>query len=239
MRFVLLDLLRVVAICLVVLSHTIPPFTDIIDFFGQNTDIGFVGVSIFIILSGLCLQLSSKKISLKCFFKKKILRIYPLFWSAWAFAVVVAVFLKMPFSLFDLGCSFFGVCGFVGNFFSPILIQGWFIGLIVSLYILFPLLSKAMKKHPFACLFLLFCISLTSKIVISQYVFIGHRSLDWFPLSRVFEFGLGIFLAIKVSSKTLACLNWLPGRKIIVFLGRHSFLIYLFHPTIILLLKAI
>lgn len=243
MRFVLIDLLRFAAVALVILVHFFQltgnslGSTSLIDFFGQRTSIGGIGVSIFIVLSGLSLQLNKKNQSFKDFFKKRVLRIYPAYWMAVFFAMAIHFFLLKPFSLLDLACTVAGFCAFIGLWGGAILSVSWFVGAIVCLYLLFPFVSKAMQSKPIAWLVLLFCIALLSKIVISQFVFIGARALDWFPLSRVFEFGLGIFLAIKLPG-VWSKFDWLPFAKAINFLGKHSFELFLFHYPLLELVFA-
>ena len=85
-RLVLLDLLRVVAITLVVTAHAGQAVNHPIgQFFGVENfywvSIGGVGVTIFLVLSGLALQLNygHKDIGYGQLMASRILRIYPVY----------------------------------------------------------------------------------------------------------------------------------------------------------------
>jgi hypothetical protein len=80
---------------------------------------------------------------------------------------------------------------------AKINITYWFIGLILSLYLLYPILLYAMKKRPNISLVSFFFISLASRWIL-YYIFPTFSGgWDAFPLCRIFNFGLGIYLMRK------------------------------------------
>jgi len=118
-----------------------------------------MGVSIFIIVSGLCLTLKykNKNIEYKKFITQRFLKIYPPFFIALIIGVIIyyilpdsllqASYYYFPqISIADFFCSITGFCNFLGRNGGPFLGPSWFIGLIITLYLLFPLLLKEIKK---------------------------------------------------------------------------------------------
>jgi peptidoglycan/LPS O-acetylase OafA/YrhL len=88
MRFVTLDIFRSFGIALVVAAHIAQEVRSPIGgFFGIPgfywVSLGGVGVTIFLVLSGLSLELryGRTKLNIKYFFVKRILRIYPVYWT--------------------------------------------------------------------------------------------------------------------------------------------------------------
>lgn len=108
----------------------------------------------------------------------------------------------------------------------------WFIGLIVSLYLLYPLLLYALKKYPNTSLVSFFFISLASRYIM-YYMYYRYNfpmfggGWDWFPLYRIFNFALGIYLIRKgLFPKAIS-------NRIIIFLSAMSFYVYLLQYPII------
>jgi uncharacterized membrane protein len=60
-----------------------------------------------------------------------------------------------------------------------------------ALYCLYPLLAWAMRRHAVGTLCVLLAVSVSSRLVVESF-FTGYP-LEWFPLCRVFEFGLGLY----------------------------------------------
>src|SRR5713226_2596915 len=98
-----------------------------------------------------------------------------------------------------------GFCAFAGaGILGCSLIPAWFIGLILSLYAVYPWLSRLMNRTPRATLLALLLISLASRLTVEGYL--QNYPLEWFPLCRVFEFGLGIYLAQQ--AQLASALRW-------------------------------
>lgn len=118
--------------------------------------LGDFGSSLFFIVSGASLALTVPvDQSPVQFYKKRARAVYPLFWLAW-FVVFAFRFVTKPGSfggaktvtlvLTALGLDNFAVAaGWVGMDFACV--GEWFLGSILFLYALFPLLQRAMRKH--------------------------------------------------------------------------------------------
>lgn len=244
-RLVLLDLLRVLGITLVLISHIGRAIQHpIAQFFGIKgfywASIGSVGITIFLILSGLALHLNYryKDISYRRFMVGRILRIYPTYWLSLVFGVLVYLIAShingSPPNLGDqigsLVCSVIGFCAFIGQWGGPFVPTGWFIGLIISLYILYPFISRGIKQRPHKVILILLLISVVSRLIVGHYDILPDRALDWFPLCRVFEFGLGIYLAEVVKPSVWSCANGNSRiNSIFGFVGRLTFPLFLVH----------
>jgi peptidoglycan/LPS O-acetylase OafA/YrhL len=244
MRFVILDITRIVAITLLLLSHIsgysggfLGKCFGIPDFY--YVTLGGVSVSIFLVLSGITLTLTynDKSAGYWAFLKKRLLRIYSMYYICLAFGGLVAVFSVVesgksyPFSLFpDLLLSLTGFYAFVGRWGGPILNTSWFIGLIVALYFLFPPLFRLIKKSPSHTMFMLILTSTVSRYLIGHYSLLPRQPLDWFPLCRIAEFGFGIFLAVIAKPQVWTGLSFSTSiNRTVEYLSNLSFPLFLVH----------
>lgn len=121
--------------------------------------------------------------------------------------------------LVDLLWSITAFYSWAGMWGGPYNSPSWFIALIMVMYALFPLLFFCIKRAPHITLAVLLAVSVLSRWYIGQegipfiagslfdelkgwayrqYGFMPGRPGDWFPLCRVFEFGLGIYIALRV-----------------------------------------
>ena len=148
-RILEIDILRTAAILLLVLYHIPGTTADVPVTVVSNYPlelVGFTGVCIFFFVSGLSLELSNKIIRNRSdvlyFFKKRILRIYPLYW---VFVAGILIFYRL--SLVD---SAIYIVGWQALFY-PIFIATdvyHFVSVLLIFYLLFPLLafSNDLKK---------------------------------------------------------------------------------------------
>ena len=194
-------------------------------------------------LSGLVLELNYPIVAnYKGFILKRLKRIYPVyivcfFFSLTYFLISTSFNCKIcNLKNFILGIS--GFQAFFGEWGGPILRTGWFIGLIICLYLFFPLISNLIKKKPYLILLLTFIISFFSRLLLGKYDLLPNRALDWFPLSRLFEFSLGIYAA-NIIPKTF----WQIADKLqmlsgsIFFLSEISFPLFLIHYPLLNLIN--
>ena len=119
--------------------------------------LGDFGSSLFFIVSGASLALTvPAEQSPAQFYKRRARAVYPLFWLAW-FVVFSYRFVAHPGSfggartvtlvLTLLGLDNFAVAaGWVGTDFACV--GEWFLGSILFLYLLFPLLQRGLRKRP-------------------------------------------------------------------------------------------
>jgi peptidoglycan/LPS O-acetylase OafA/YrhL len=143
-----LDILRAVAICLIVFAH-FPSLSSLyvdpaIKFWSAT-----FGLSLFLFLSGFCLFRSNRIVTpsdVPRFYKKRVLRIYPLY------VIVVAVYVLLQYSqlneyLVGLTLSpteiIANVVGLQALLDIPSYGALWFVGLILVYYLIYPLMMLA------------------------------------------------------------------------------------------------
>ncbi len=99
------------------------------------------------------------------------------------------------------------------------------------MYLMYPFLSRAIRKRPTTTLLATLVISIASRIIIGNYVPLD-RGIDWFPTCRIFEFTLGIWLI--TNKRVLNCLSNMQikkGQNTIIYFSNLSYPIYLTHVT--------
>lgn len=246
-RFFYVDFIKSTACILVILFHVdmhsfyADPNADLLfglKFLGIN--VGDIAVSLFIIVSGFGLGLTSQKsFSMKTYAKKRFLAIYPAFWFTYAIvAVLVLFYLKKTIgegqSISKFILTITALDGFflykTSNFY---LVGEWFTGYMVLTYVLFPFLFLyALKKPILSSIFILIMMILLH-VEYSKYFDIWE-SIN--PLMRIFEFFFGISFAQKIKNNQflrkvltlfsilfICCANYLlkfiPYHFVMVFLG--------------------
>ncbi|MDF1895854.1 acyltransferase family protein [Rahnella contaminans] len=159
-RIFAIDFMRVISLFVIILFHfnvemiTKRGYGDMILWHGNNYfDLGQIGVGLFVIMSGYSLTMSSEFISTRDFYKKRLLRIFPQFYISYISCLFLLVMFNGIISFSAPAENFiFTLIGFDGYFnykFQTFYITGeWFLGAIISLYILFPLIRTAIYKHP-------------------------------------------------------------------------------------------
>lgn len=129
-RFLELDALRRIAALAVVFYHLTTRYNEIYghEHMTFSVDYGFVGVQIFFILSGFVIYMSLEKVSsLKDFIKRRIKRLYPVYWVA-----VVTTFIVV--SIFGLSGREVSLLSMFGNF---LMFHGYLlIGLLMCIIVL-------------------------------------------------------------------------------------------------------
>lgn len=235
-RLLFIDLLKVIGIVLVIWEHVIVTYhwNGLISFVIPKViflDQGIIGVAIFIFASGASLAYSTKVNNISDvnkFYTKRLLRIYPAYWAA----VVLCIALSgttLQFKFKEYIELITGFQAYMGDFNGPVNYSFWFIGLILCLYFLYPILDYLFKRKPHLTIISLFFISLFSRIIFNEYNNFGlDRPAEWFPLCRIFEFGLGIYL-IKIDLYA-----HVVNRSVLIqWLSNLSFYMYLIHVPLI------
>lgn len=257
-RVLILDFVRVAAIFMVLFSHlsiTIgPPWSETVQpYFGVKgfywATWGELGVTLFLVISGFSLEYAygRRPLGLNDFYKRRLIRIYPIYYlsllvglgmalaiSAWATLRHGHEFVFLPgFTLWDFFLALTGFNAFAGKWGGPLVWSSWFIGLIVSLYLFFPFVSAVVRRFPWASLLGLFLISVVFRVLTGQTAILPGGALEWFPLNRLFEFGLGIFLARKLTEGILLRFNrGLRHVPFLVSLSALSFPLFLIHDPL-------
>ncbi len=248
-RFVLLDIIRTIACALVIFRH-ITGYFNVLDI---NWGIqkfyyvswGGIGVTLFIILSGLLLQIhnGSRKYQYKDFIIRRIWRIYPVYLICLVIAAIIYGIYNYHTNgsaiyglhYYDIILSITGLYALVGLWGGPLIGTSWYIGTIMCLYLLFPFLSWAFSKNALATLISLLLISVASRLIVGfGIISLQGYPTEWFPLCRVFEFGLGIYIALITHN--LRCLNSQRTNSFFKFTAVISFPVFLIHFPLIVVL---
>ena len=203
-RITLLDIIRSIAIVLLLTAHTAQVFGSplgkpfgIKDFYWVT--LGGIAVTLFLILSGLTLELlyRTQQVKYKDFLIRRVVRIYPVYYLSLVLAIPI-YFIQQHTALqwFDIPLTLTGFYAFVGEWGGPFIATSWFLGLIVVMYFIYPALSYAMAKYNRTLvLVLLLVTSIAFRLSIGDGILsLPHRPLDWFPLCRIFEFGFGVYI---------------------------------------------
>ena len=214
-RLFYLDFIRAIAVIIILLTHYNARFTEwymlpampekaILGLYPFNLYIGDLGVSLFFIISGAALMyVYQKKCSIKEFYTKRFLSIYPMFWIAY-FVAFLYLFCQLKHIVnpdvpkINILLTIFGMDGYLSGVFPNFYILGeWFLGCIILLYLIFPLLRKLLTTYPKT-----FCIG----IVLLYIPFTFYNIVPMFPSSKIlfvrfpeFVFGMLFVLYIKRS----------------------------------------
>ncbi|MEO5957357.1 MAG: acyltransferase [Nitrospiraceae bacterium] len=227
-RLYWVDSLRIIAIALVVIGHIAQfleqPWGAVIHNHFFDLSVAKIGVVIFLFVSGLGLHLSQTRRSIAPlqFYLQRLWRIYPMYWTALTVGLILNQLRHEPVfeSWNEAILMVSGFCAFAGRW-GCNFTMGWFIGLILSLYCLYPLLAWAMRRYAAGTLCVLFVISVSSRLIVES-LFTGYP-LEWFPLCRVFEFGLGLYWVERGIPGGASSPRW------VAFLSDISFPLYLLH----------
>ena len=132
-----------------------------------NGNLGQIGVSLFFIISGASLMYTyGKSIDLKQYYKKRWLGIFPMFYLAWALGMIFyfyRFYSLNPFMVerprWTILLTLLGMDGYMADIVPNYYILGeWFLGCIICLYIIFPLLLKISKKIGITKLLLIYLV---------------------------------------------------------------------------------
>lgn len=257
-RILVADLLRVIAIFMVIFSHILfsigRPWLQLYQVsFGVYPFMwktwGELGVTIFLIISGFSLEYTygGKQIIFSRFYLKRITRIYPIYYMSLLLGLMVQVvasywdhlyhsqpFILLPdFGYLDFLMALSGFNAFWGKWGGPLVWSSWFIGVIMVIYLLYPVISWGCRKSPWICIALLFLTSVISRVLIGESRMFLRNPMEWFPLNRVFEFGLGVFLAQLIEHGFLRRFNHVLQRlPFLTSLSAISFPLFLIHDPL-------
>jgi len=201
-----LDFIRVIAIIFVVIYHLVYhlnefKFWPVAIYYINGINLGEdIGVSLFIFLSGMVLTYQNKNSfwnlnSLKRFYVKRLLRIWPLY--ILINTSVLAIFLifgsqKLTFDPWGWSLTISGTGGYLSSF--KVVnhwqyVGAWYLGFIIIMYLLFPALLSIYKKLRLK--FIVICLAIS---IISSLILTGNNWFRFFTI-RGMEFIWGIFFA--------------------------------------------
>lgn len=200
MRILSLDVIRILAMALIIIFHwnvscqqqqiTAKP---ILFLTFANGNIANIGVSLFFILSGASLYYTTRdKLRLRTYYRKRFLSIYPLYWITYLVIFLYFYQVKnapMLYKRRTLLLSFLGMDGYLSEQVQCYYLIGeWFVGCIVLLYLIYPLLHLGVRKHPLLTAVLTLCWYIP---MIQFYPF--TMSSTHFFLTRVPEMMIGMY----------------------------------------------
>jgi peptidoglycan/LPS O-acetylase OafA/YrhL len=152
-RLLELDMLRALAIIMIVIAHTVLFVTTPL-LFGAITDLFpylvIFGLSLFFFVSGFVLYYSHGSIEtvadVLAFWKKRVIRIYPLYWLAFIAFFLLETYhigaLTIDISLSGMPIQLLGLQALLApRFINPGTFTLWFVGVILLFYLIYPLIA--------------------------------------------------------------------------------------------------
>ena len=204
-RIFYLDFIRALATLLIILTlynalfiyNVNRPSAAVITLKVGNIYIGALGVSLFLIISGAAMMYvygNQDKINWKKFYSKRFITIFPMFWLAYLVVGFFTFFEQKGINAAIPRKNFiFTVLGFdtyLANFgvktFS--LVGEWFLGLIILIYLLFPLFIKLIERYP-----IIFAAGTLVVYVFSLFIFKEKSWSGVFFTVRIPEFIFGMY----------------------------------------------
>ncbi|MGZ4906008.1 MAG: acyltransferase family protein [Halobacteriota archaeon] len=220
-RLLELDIIRALATSLILISHLTYYLHTNSLWWGHVliTYLTLFGLGAFFFLSGFVLGYRDRNFNtwsdVMIFYKKRLIRIYPLYLAA--LTVAVSAFILFPRLHFSLSASqalvyALGLQGLLGPNYAPDFYMFWFVGVILLCYLIYPLMmrygsnSKAKLLSISAAIFVLF---------LSMRLFFGIVDVRFFLY--YFVFVSGIIVSI-FDIKKLGKRNTYVGATLLLFL---------------------
>ena len=176
---------------------------------------GYVGVDIFFVISGFVIaalirrDLNRKTFSLRSFYRRRILRLYPALFVTLGFTIIAGAYILSPADLRELGRTTVSTVFFASNFdfmrligyfnneagLKPLL-HMWSLGVEEQFYLVFPvILMLGWKFLPERVPTLIAGILITSLGLELRFAVTSPQSAFYLPFCRAFEFTIGAILA--------------------------------------------
>ena len=198
-----LDFIRVLSMLMIVTYHFYAhfPANNIVGFntIFSNGKWGLMGVALFFMISGASLMYNYKdKLEIKSYMKKRFLSIYPMFWIAYTL-VFIYIFYVSKTNIWGLPAykmivTLFAMDGYLSPYISTFYLIGeWFLGCIVLIYAIFPVLRICVNKFPKMTLGVATILNLTVLLFIHN----AKMPINQNFIVSVYSFLLGMY-AIKI-----------------------------------------
>ncbi len=246
-RLLFFDLLRIGCIAAIVCDHlihlgciTLPGYLEFLGvvrpYFGGAfwLSLGNLGVYGLIFVSGAVLAFTHPKVdNLFEFFKRRLIRLYPVVWMSLVVALLITPTLITSVTVRNWILSIIGMTIYAGEWGGPINPILWFIGLIVALYLLYPFIARFIDKSPHVAMGAMILISVLSTFVIVYFnldpSINGPQCMPrWLFLCNRMEFGFGVYIVKMGIYPKITYTN--PA---ISYLAELSFCIFLFEYILI------
>ncbi|QLY78028.1 acyltransferase family protein [Clostridium intestinale] len=203
-RLFYLDFIRALSMIIIVIFHFNCTINQerllgnrILPVLYANGDFGQIGVSLFFIISGASLMYAyENKFSLIEYFKKRFIKLYPMFYIAYfgAFLYLFYISKSLPYVIpmipkWTFIYTILGIDGYMINTLPDYYLLGeWFLGCILFIYLLFPILRRIIIKYPK----LLFMFGLVFYIMVVERYNSVIR-IDWNFTTRIFDVLIGMY----------------------------------------------
>ncbi|WP_175944751.1 acyltransferase [Caballeronia sp. BCC1704] len=201
-RIFYIDLIRAISVLLIITFH----FNQQIGAHGikaaeifkqtfHSENIGSLGITLFIIISGAALMMSSgNTLDLRVYARKRFLAIFPLYWTGFLLTAAILFVLhghvRGDSSHWKFILTLIGMDGFlyyrIPNYY---LLGEWFIGFILVLYVAFPVLRWMALRRP---LVLVLAVAAIYAVVTLNYAKLFEIDVVHNPLARLPEFVFGM-----------------------------------------------
>ena len=156
------DIIRTIAVFCILLCHFNARYSFI--YYGEDLReymllsqypfklfLGDLGVSLFFIISGASLYYNYRdSLDIKTFYRKRFLKLYPMFWIAYLtiFAIRAKDMLSSGIPVCNLIFTVIGMDGYLNGVIPTFYLIGeWFLGCIILIYLIFPLLRSLYKRN--------------------------------------------------------------------------------------------
>jgi peptidoglycan/LPS O-acetylase OafA/YrhL len=234
-RILIFDILRVVAISLVVFFHLANDVgiydwvSEIIAVIFDGRSLGSFGVFIFVVISGALINQSTPYLktlpAVLKFYKKRFLRVIPMYMIALVFSVII-MRKEICNTIINLWPEFVGMGGFYDYTHGNIIVAtNWFVTVILILYLLYPVLNYCLIKQPIFTLIAIYTITYLYYIPLTY----GGNLFIY-----IFMFSFGLFISQQnLYSKIMHTCEPLA------FLSELSFYVFLLHIPVVENLKFI
>ena len=254
-----LDFIRVIATFMVILYHFLAEIENfgllknpsafqvggisLLNLGGINLTLGNYAVSLFFIISGAGLMhVYQEELEVRQFYGKRAASIYPLYYIAYTAAFLVQVILAQKLEhgadTWTYLLTILGIDGWLGEVIPNYgLVGDWFVGCILCVYLIFPVLRRCMNKNPhltvvvYGFVFLIWehfypldfakrndVILRTLEVLLGMYFVKLHKKVDWKGIS-VSLLLLGVIFAVKISWVSLYVLVPVGGMSLFLILN--------------------
>ena len=195
-----LDFIRVVSMLIIVTYHFYAHFAEN-NISGVRIPLsdgkwGVIGVALFFVISGASLMYNyGEKIDIKKYFIKRFFGIYPMFWLAYSILFIYLFYqvkgVPTAVPVYKLLFSVVGMDGYLNCYTETIYLLGeWFLGCIILIYLLFPLLRLVVNKYPKTTL----VVATVLNFIVSLFHKNGIMSIDKNLILSVYSFLLGMYV---------------------------------------------
>jgi peptidoglycan/LPS O-acetylase OafA/YrhL len=239
-RLLFFDIIRIVSILAIVLFHIGWKFgiddarTWVIATPIWGFSLASTGVLLLIFVSGAVLTCSNYSLNtvreVIAFYSLRMIRLYPAYWMSIIIAIVFSPSLLQLF----VATPFLQLSGFMELFGNGAAVNfvGWFIGEMVILYLLFPIMSRLIKQHPYGWTAVFILISIISMNVVGSIALTyAPDNIDgfirWFPPCYLIWFALGIFI-VQMGLYP----KYTYKSETLFYFAELSFYVFLFHTLV-------